>query len=138
MKRVNELRDEIHENAVKNRFYDIDNKIDKLEQVEDVTLFRQAVFAQRISKIHSEISNAADIYGDAIDDYIGIQMFDDYILDGYPFKEAYEMTIIRSTCSFLSDAIIRILEIFGHLDIDVEKYIELRMKYNESMNCKND
>lgn len=50
----------------------------------------------------------------------------------YTFKERFEFYIKDTFEDELADTIIRILDLCGYLNIDIEKHIELKMKYNQT------
>jgi uncharacterized phage protein (TIGR01671 family) len=129
-KTLNQLRDEIHENAIKKGFYDFEISVPNGALVDEV---RNAFFAQKIALIHSELSEALeadrknkhadlarynlDIKTQLSEDYTQIDIFRDYIKDTVEDE--------------LTDVIIRTLDLCGCLNIDIEKHIKLKMKYNQ-------
>jgi NTP pyrophosphatase (non-canonical NTP hydrolase) len=112
---LNELRDKVYKNALDHGFYED-------EENKNVLL--------KLMLIVSEISEAAEAYRKrklgpnwkAFDFFIKQSSFDDsfktYIKD---FME-----------DELADTIIRVLDLCGYMKIDIDKHVELKMKYNES------
>lgn len=47
-------------------------------------------------------------------------------------KTMFEKLIKDTLQDEMADTVIRILDLCGHLNIDIEKHIELKMKYNET------
>ena len=115
MKTLNELRDQIHENAKNKGFYDraVDTPrslmliVSELsEAMEADRKGRYAKLAPLIEKGKTESDNIEKM------DYF----FRQYVKDSFEDE--------------LADSIIRILDLCGALDIDIEKHVELKMKYN--------
>lgn len=115
MKTLNELRDEIHENAKNKGFWDSPREAGTLlmlcvselaEAMEADRKGRYAKLAPLIEKGKTESDNIEKM------DYF----FRQYVKDSFEDE--------------LADSIIRILDLCGALDIDIEKHIELKMKYN--------
>lgn len=52
------------------------------------------------------------------------------------FKEVFEKTVKNTFGDELADAVIRLLGISAHFDIDLEKHIELKMRYNSTRKFK--
>jgi NTP pyrophosphatase (non-canonical NTP hydrolase) len=138
-KTLNQLRDEIHANAVKHGFYD--NEINAFAKACNLDIGAEALqhtfFAQKIALIHSELSEAleADRSGRLSD----MTRFED--LSSNPVNPTsnprhvyvfnFDLCIKNTVEDELADTIIRILDLCGHMGIDIEKHIELKMKYNE-------
>lgn len=118
---LNELRDKIHRNAVNKGFYDgLDNLSNEL---------KHAYIAQKIALIHSELSEALEAdrkcsyanWGGGPTD-ISSTNFEAFIKDTFEDE--------------LSDAMIRIFDLCGWLNIDIDTHIKLKMEYNESREQK--
>lgn len=117
---MNELAKKIHENAVNHGFYD--------EKREIGTLLMLCV---------SEISEALE--ADRKGKYAKMQEFKAWQEKFIPtseqgindkFKVDFEYFIKDSFEDEICDAIIRILSLCGHLNIDIDEHIRLKMKYN--------
>lgn len=88
----------------------------------------------------SELSEALE--ADRKDRVANLQTFEkrqEYQLD-HPFKECFEKYIKDTFEDELADTVIRILDLCGARGIDLEKHINLKLKYNatrERMHGKN-
>jgi NTP pyrophosphatase (non-canonical NTP hydrolase) len=135
-KTLNELRDEIHENAVKHGFYDTDLQLPDFASKTVEAGIKHALFAQRTALIHSELSEALEADRKDIRAYTASFLsgttMDGIFNDLLPEDVAFEKFIKNTVEDELADVIIRTLDLCGHLGIDIERHIELKMKYNES------
>jgi NTP pyrophosphatase (non-canonical NTP hydrolase) len=136
-KTLNELRNEIHENAVKHGFYDVESEIGRLG-IDNRTAIKHAFFAQKIALIHSELSEALD--ADRKNNPAKLNMFEllqsinqgNHTIGNDEFdKLSFEEVVKDTVGDELADVIIRVLDLCGYLEIDIEKHVELKMKYNE-------
>ena len=105
---MNELAKKIHENAIRHGFYDNKRETGTLLML-CVSELSEALEAGRKGK-HA-------LFVDAISE------------DN--FKEDFEMCVKDSFEDELADAIIRILDLCGYYNIDIDEHIRLKMKYNE-------
>jgi NTP pyrophosphatase (non-canonical NTP hydrolase) len=126
-KTLNELRDEIYSNAVDHGFYEdtkhLSNIVDACAPNYNET-FKHSFFAQKIALIHSELSEALE--ADRKGKYANISLFERLTWDTFSFQETIKDTVEDE----LTDALIRILDLAGYMGIDIEKHVELKMKYN--------
>ena len=53
-------------------------------------------------------------------------------------KDRFEETIKDTFEDEIADAMIRLLDLCGHLNIDIEKHIDLKLRYNETRPYKHD
>jgi NTP pyrophosphatase (non-canonical NTP hydrolase) len=144
MKTLNKLRDEIHENAVKHGFYEDESCAVQTVAAEGAEgmaeALKHAFFAQRIALIHSELSEAleADRKGKRADmSAFQANITPDGIFnDLLPENVAFEKFIKDTVPDELADVIIRTLCLCGRMGIDIERHVELKMKYNESREYK--
>jgi NTP pyrophosphatase (non-canonical NTP hydrolase) len=111
MKTLNKLRDEIHEYAINKGFWD--------NQRETGTLLMLCV---------SELAEAME--ADRKDRYADLELIEKDKEDFIDFKWSFENSIKDTFEDELADTIIRILDLCGAKGIDIEKHIELKMKYN--------
>ncbi len=105
---MNELARKIHENAKKKGFYDKPREVGTLLMLV-VSELSEALEADRLNKranmgkYHQGIA-----YGNVFEAYV---------------KDTFE--------DELADSIIRILDLCGYLNIDIENHIKAKMRYNE-------
>lgn len=111
MKTLNKLRDEIHEYAINKGFWD--------KERETGTLLMLCV---------SELAEAME--ADRKDRYSDLELIEKDKEDFIDFKWSFENSIKDTFEDELADTIIRILDLCGAKGIDIEKHIELKMKYN--------
>ena len=111
MKTLNKLRDEIHEYAISKGFWDKEREIG--------TLLMLCV---------SELAEAME--ADRKDRYADLELIEKDKEDFIDFKWSFENSIKDTFEDELADTIIRILDLCGAKGIDIEKHIELKMKYN--------
>lgn len=93
--------------------------------------FTDSNITQRLMLVHSEISEAFEAYRKG--HYAKIQEFEtnQYVIDGSKaFKLDFEEDIKDSFEDEIADAVIRLLAMCGENNIDIEKHIQLKMKYN--------
>jgi NTP pyrophosphatase (non-canonical NTP hydrolase) len=111
MKTLNKLRDEIHENAKNKGFWD--------NQRETGTLLMLCV---------SELAEAMEADRNGL--YADLELIEKDKEEFIDFKWSFENSIKDTFEDELADAISRILDLCGAHGIDIEKHIELKMKYN--------
>jgi len=113
---LNELATTIHENAKAHGFYD-DEKVNIPEKLMlIVSELGEAMEAYRNGKMNPNIKAFEFMRTQPL--YTFDQAFRDFVKD-YMEDE-------------LADVIICLLGLCGYMKIDIEKHIELKMKYNES------
>ena len=119
MKTLNQLRDEIHENAKNKGFWDSPRETGTLLML-CVSELAEAMEADRKSR-----------YAD-LEAYRSCTMADDILSEDFDIylESSFEKLIKDTFEDELADTIIRILDICGAKGIDIEKHIELKMKYN--------
>ena len=111
MKTLNKLRDEIHEYAISKGFWD--------KERETGTLLMLCV---------SELAEAMEADRNVL--YADLELIEKDKEDFIDFKWSFENSIKDTFEDELADTIIRILDLCGAKGIDIEKHIELKMKYN--------
>jgi NTP pyrophosphatase (non-canonical NTP hydrolase) len=124
---MNELSEQIHENASKKGFYeDFDNLPLGLKHL---WIFRS------ISLIHSELSEAVEAF--RIGKYADLLAFRRF-MDSHGDKDdpanfiiEFDENIKDSFEDEIADTIIRILDLCGHIGIDIDRHIKFKMQYNE-------
>lgn len=102
---LNELRNEIYLNAIKHGFY----------------AEKEINIPEKLMLIVSELGEAMEAY--RIDNYCKKLNCSDKDFEEL-IKDTFEDEI--------ADTIIRILDLCGYMQIDIDKHIKLKMKYNKS------
>ena len=90
-----------------------------------------AYFAKSIALIQSELSEAleADRHGN----HASLpKFFKAKNKDGQPFEEAFKANVKDTVEDELADAMIRIFDLCGFLNIDLQQHITLKMMYNSA------
>jgi NTP pyrophosphatase (non-canonical NTP hydrolase) len=112
---LNELRDTIHENAKAHGFYDDEN----------------VNIPEKLMLIVSELGEAMEAYRDNY--YADMEGYNNLIYRGIEDeKGTFERSIKNSFDDEVADTLIRLLDLCGYMKIDIDKHVELKMKYNES------
>ena len=133
MKCINELSEEIHENAVNKGFYSLHqgelNLAEKImlcvcelsEAIEADRKGKRAdleAFFKRRNELIASMNSKAVKPDDEIDLIIGYQ------------KQCFKTYVKDTVEDELADCMIRIMDLAGYMKIDLEKHIELKMNYN--------
>jgi len=117
---INELAKEINKtNKTKgfwdNMNYSIDITKDQVRFIGLSKHIKDAFIAQKLALVHTEVSEAVEATR----------------LEGYE-ENGYGLYTKDSFVDELADTIIRVLDICGQLDIDIEKQIEWKLNKNKS------
>ena len=124
MKSLNKLSKEAYNNSKVHGFHDSDN-VDIGSE-----LFHLFV-SQKLALIHSELSEALE--ADRKNNYcVGDSGYlnDIFNQPDDVFKSVFEKHIKNTFEDELSDVLIRIFDLCGWLNIDLDKHVEMKMKYN--------
>ena len=89
--------------------------------------FTNSDITQRLMLVHSEISEAFEAFRK---DYRAIDIDDELYSNDNEFKSFFEETIKDSLDDEIADSIIRLIAFCGENNIDIEKHIKLKMRYN--------
>jgi NTP pyrophosphatase (non-canonical NTP hydrolase) len=108
---LNELRNEVYQNALDHGFYDD-------EENKNVLL--------KLMLVVSEISEAAEAY--RTNTHTKLELNNVNLTDNLSFEKYIKDTFEDE----LADTIIRILDLCGYMKIDIDKHIELKMRYNKN------
>lgn len=118
--RLNTLRDKAHENAKAKGFYE-----------------GEFNFGEKLMLISSELGEALeadrkDEYANGFCHYNNSIHIGEYECAGEneAFKMRFETYLKDTVEDELADALIRIMDLCGYLNIDIEKHVELKMRYN--------
>ena len=111
---LNKIAKEIHEANVKKGFYD------KVPEIGTILML-----------VTSELAEALE--SDRKERFAKLSLFQQLIDSGeYTFQNAFEGTIKDTFEDEIADAMIRLFDLSGHLGIDIDKHIELKLKYNST------
>ena len=112
---LNELRDKVHENAIAHGFYDDAN----------------VNIPEKLMLIVSELGEAMEAYRK--EHYADWEGYKNLLNKNIEYESgAFERLIKDSYEDEISDTIIRLLDLCGYMNIDIDRHVELKMKYNES------
>ena len=126
MKTLNQLRDEIHENAKNKGFWDSPRETGTLLML-CVSELAEALEADRKGQ-YAKIDDAEFIIdGRTIREDLDLSIKEN---DMTKFEDIFRTQVKDTFEDELADDMIRILDICGARSIDIEKHIELKMKYN--------
>lgn len=110
---INELANQIHENAKLKGFYD-----------------KEVNIGERLALIHSEVSEALE--ADRKGKYTNPDVFNS--LENYDliFKQFFEDTIKDTFEDEMADIVIRVLDLCAYKNINIEAHIKAKIIYNIS------
>lgn len=126
---INELCKAAHKTSREHGFYD--------EQKDEANI------PEKLALIHSEVSEALEAHRDGYFTKIS-GVYEDLTIDKITKDlsgnnevkllaiNAFQATIKNSFEDELADAVIRIADLCGYMDIDLEKHILAKMAYNET------
>jgi len=132
---LNHLRDEIHEHVKSKGFYDGMKELldSQTELGRNTDIVKHAFFAQQISLIHSELSEAVE--ADRIGKHADLTQFQTEMetSDGSEkaFTNAFQTHVKNTVEDELADVTIRVLDLCGYIGIDIAEHIKLKMDYNK-------
>lgn len=98
--------------------------------------FTDSSITQRLMLVHSEISEAFEAFRK--DKYARIKDYEEYsnTISEDLKRAVFELHIKDSFEDEIADSLIRLFAICGENNIDIEKHIQLKMRYNEMRGYK--
>jgi NTP pyrophosphatase (non-canonical NTP hydrolase) len=138
-KNLNQMANEIHANAVEHGFYNDEcNAYAKTWNINIVVkALKSAFFAQKIALIHSELSEALEAHrkGNFVQSP-ELEWALSTADESHLFDEHFPEKIKNTVEDELADVIIRVLDLCGYLDINIQAHVDLKMKYNRRREYK--
>lgn len=107
---INELSKEIYKRNIQKGFYEEEKNI-----------------AEMLCLIHSEVSEALEC--DRKEKHCKSLSCSDFIVDKM-FKTDFEIEVKDTFEDELADIMIRVMDLAGYLNIDLEAHIQAKMRYN--------
>ena len=109
---INILQKQIHNNAVEKGFYD-----------------KVPEFGTSLMLITSELAECLEAHRQ--DDWCDINAFNEVLInETYDFETCFKKYVKDTVQDELADAFIRILDVAEFYKIDLQKHVQLKMKYN--------
>lgn len=136
---IKTLCKDIHQNATEHGFYDDEHDIASIialsfENSDTKNKLQTALadmaITQKIALIHSELSEALEAHRQR---RYGDRYTLEELTEQCGFRTALFEKYVKDTVGDeLADAVIRIFDLSSELHIDIEKHIQLKMKYNQT------
>ena len=108
---INKLSKEIHEITKSKGFYDTERNMGEI-----------------LCLIHSEVSEALE--ADRANKTSSTEISELMILNDVDFKAKFEESTKNTFEDELADILIRVMDLAGYKDIDLESHIKAKMRYN--------
>lgn len=133
MTNLNELSTKIHNVNKEKGFYD---------ELREIGTFLMLVVSELSKALEADRKNNSNKLEIFLDDLKYAKLsIEDFSLQNDNcnwIKNKFETTIKDSFEDEIADAMIRLLDLCGYLNIDIEKHISLKLKYNETRPYKHD
>lgn len=130
---ISEISKAVHQNAKDKGFWnDIDEHLESVED-RDIPFLMESFIAQKLSLIHSEISECLEARRKGLN--IGEGSLGQFGYNqslGLDFSTAFEQFIKNTDADELADAVIRIFDLAEWLGIDIEWHIRRKHEYNKT------
>ena len=122
--------DKAHSTAKEKGFWDTERNVSEMLMLIVSELAEAQEALRKDHSANNQISNQlhADIEIDRTDE--------EFVLQVVAWKEAFETHVKSSFEDEIADVAIRLFDLCGGLGIDLEKHIELKMKYNSMRGYK--
>lgn len=138
---LNGFAKSFHESAVKKGFWDEEREIGTLLML-IVSELAEALEADRRDRHDNieEMNNRIKDRRRRIDDILNFRVVArthtikeaENETEEFTFKEAFKYSIKDTFEDEIADTFIRLFDLVGHLGIDIDKHIELKMEYNQT------
>ena len=129
-KTINTLIKLAHEKAKNGGWWDAERNVPELLML-IVSELSEGLEALR-KDYHADKSVVADLYNDLV-----VNSHDEeFILSESDWKASFEKSVKNSFEDELADVAIRLFDLCGGLNVDLEKHIDLKMKYNSMRGYK--
>ncbi|MCH8491178.1 MAG: hypothetical protein LAT81_14790 [Oceanicaulis sp.] len=91
--------------------------------------------AEKLMLVNSELCEALE--ADRNDLHANISYFEEaeksnHLMDDHHFTKIFKINVKDTFEDELADALIRILDLSGALNIDIQKHVELKLRYNKT------
>lgn len=122
--------DKAHSTAKEKGFWDTERNVSEMLMLIVSELAEAQEALRKDHSANNQISNQlyTDIEIDRTDE--------EFVLQAVAWKEAFETHVKSSFEDEIADVAIRLFDLCGGLGIDLEKHIELKMKYNSMRGYK--
>lgn len=138
MKTLNELRNEIHANAIEKGFYDNPREVGTSlmlivsELAEALEADREGFYCGGFNRYEKCKKGEFELKHKQETDVRYMPRSPLLIKSADKIKiDAFEMYIKNTFEDELADTVIRVLDLCGYLNIDIERHVKMKMKYNK-------
>jgi NTP pyrophosphatase (non-canonical NTP hydrolase) len=148
---INYLMEQANQSSTEKGFWkDYDDMIKKMKALsghftqKDLDRLKLAFYNEKISLISSELGEATEAmrtnkYCELTKEQLEIMFNIQEEIDGYrdfKYQASYQTHIKDTFQDEIADAMIRLLDLCYKMDIDIEKFIILKMEYNKLRDVK--
>ncbi len=129
---LTEFSQKVHEDNVRKGFYDEHKDLMKLlilkSSPAQTKSYLQAFIDQRLALIGSETGEAVECNRKNLRANLKGVVSN---FEGEDFKQAFKVHVKDTLEDEIADIIIRCLDLAGFLEIDIQKHVDLKLKYNK-------